>query len=54
LLLVAYVDGFGEDASVREARVQLLDRFKGLLGIQVPEGEARGSVFEERFGGFES
>ena len=51
--LVAYVDGFGYDARVRELGVQFLDAFEGLVGVHVPEGEARGAVFEEGGCGFE-
>lgn len=53
LALVAHIDGFGHDAPVGEACVQLLDAFEGGVGVYVPEGEARGAMFEEGFRGFE-
>lgn len=54
LRLFAHVDGFGDDAPVREARVQLFDRFVCLVWVHVPEREPRGAVLEEGAGGFES
>lgn len=33
--------------------MQELDRLEGLVGIQVPEREAGGAVFEKGAGGFE-
>lgn len=52
-VFVAHVDGFGYDAAVRELGVESFDGFECRIRIDVPEGEARGAVFEEGFGGFE-
>lgn len=51
---VAHVNGFGHDAPVGEACVQLLDAFESGIGVYVPESEARGAVLKESFCGFES